>query len=859
MLEQGTQRIASGDLGYRVAIAGNDEVSRLSTAFNDMTANLETSHSRLEAEIAERRQAQEALERAHGELEQRVVERTEALRESEQRWATTLASIGDAVIATDVEGKIAFMNAVAEALTGWTLRDASQKPVTEVFDIVNEQTRRQVENPVTKVLREGMIVGLANHTTLLRKDGAEVPIDDSGAPIRDADGKTTGVVLVFRDITERKRAEEMTEHLASYPQLNPSPVIEVDVSGGITFANPSSPAMLEHLGLDKGDLKALLPHDLDAVLRDWDKRTESTLDREVFLADRVLGETIHLVPQFNVARIYARDITEQKRAEEALLQAKEAWERTFASVPDLITIIDNQHRILRVNEAMAQRLGVKAEEAVGLVCYEVVHGLTEPPDYCPHSQTVKDGRQHIEEVHEDRLGGDFVISTTPLHDDRGEMIGTVHVAHDITKRKKAEEALQKAHNELEIRVEERTAELTQAYEKLETEMADRAKVEEQLRQSHKMEAVGTLAGGIAHDFNNMLAAIIGNAELAMDDVPEETAARHNLDQIFKAGMRARGLVRQILTFSRKTEHERKPLPLTPLVKETFKLLRSSLPTTIEMRLNVETSSDVVLADPVQIQQVLMNLGTNAADAMRQTGGRFEVSLADTVFGEGDPVPEEGMQPGTYVTLTVTDTGPGMDEDVKRRVFEPFFTTKERGQGTGMGLAVVYGIVKGHQGVINVASDPGQGATFTVYLPQYTSTEKADEPAGRPVPKGKERILFVDDEDLLVEMAEGMLNSLGYKVLGKTDSVDALQTFAKDPHAFDLMITDHTMPNMTGAVLAQKLKEIRPDIPIILCTGYSETISQEKAESMGIDGFVMKPLSRNELAETIRRVLDGRTH
>jgi signal transduction histidine kinase/ActR/RegA family two-component response regulator len=437
------------------------------------------------------------------------------------------------------------------------------------------------------------------------------------------------------------------------------------------------------------------------------------------------------------------------------------------------------------------------------------------------------------------------------------MIGTVHVAHDITKRKKAEEALQKAHNELEIRVEERTAELTQAYEKLETEMADRARVEEQLRQSHKMEAVGTLAGGIAHDFNNMLAAIIGNAELAMDDVPEEMAARHNLDQIFKAGMRARGLVRQILTFSRKTEHEHKPLPLTPIVNETFKLLRSLLPTIIEMRLNIEAASDVVLADPVQIQQVLMNLCTNAADAMRHSGGRLEITLADTVFTEGDLLPAEGMQPGSYVTLTVADTGPGMHEDVKSRIFEPFFTTKERGQGTGMGLAVVYGIVKSHQGAITVLSQPGQGATFTVYLPRHTSAEKTDEPTSGLVPGGKERILFVDDEELLVEMAERMLDRLGYKVLGKTDSVDALRTFGKDPAAFDLVITDQTMPQMTGAVLAQKLKEIRPDIPLILCTGYSETISQEKAESMGIDGFVMKPLSRNELGETIRRVLDKR--
>ena len=577
------------------------------------------------------------------------------LQESQQRWATTLGSIGDAVIATDVEGKIAFMNAVAEEMTGWRLEEASVKPVTEIFNIINEQTRGEVENPVTKVLREGIIVGVANHTLLVRKDGTELPIDDSGAPIKDKDGNTVGVVLVFRDVSERRQIDEALrkerDFVSAVLDTAGALVIVLDSQGRITRFNR---ACEEITGYSATEVLGRVlweflvpPEELPGVRETWEALKAgdfpNTHENHWLARDRsrrliawsntaLTGEAGDL--QYIIGT--GVDITDHRQAEEALLRAKESWERTFASVPDLIAILDNQHQVLRVNEAMARRLGVKAEEAIGLRCYEVVHGLSEPPDFCPHSWTIKDSRQHIEEVHEDRLGGDFVVSTSPLHDDKGQMIGTVHVAHDITKRKKAEDALQKAHNELEIRVEERTAELTRAYEKLEIEMAERARVEEQLRQSHKMEAVGTLAGGIAHDFNNMLAAIIGNAELAMDDVPEEMTARHNLDQIFKAGMRARGLVRQILTFSRKTEHEHKPLPLTPLVNETFKLLRSSLPTIIEMRLNIETVSDVVLADPVQMQQVLMNLCTNAGDAMRAAGGRLELSLSPIRFSGGRP-------------------------------------------------------------------------------------------------------------------------------------------------------------------------------------------------------------------------------
>ncbi|OPY68636.1 MAG: Blue-light-activated protein [Syntrophorhabdaceae bacterium PtaU1.Bin034] len=380
-------------------------------------------------------------------------------------------------------------------------------------------------------------------------------------------------------------------------------------------------------------------------------------------------------------------------------------------------------------------------------------------------------------------------------------------------------------------------------------------LEEQLRQSQKMEAIGTLAGGIAHDFNNVLAIVMGNAELMMDGFPEEAKEYRYLDQILRASMRGRDLVRQILTFSRKTEGGRKPLFLAPLLHETYQLLRASISAAIDISLTIRTRSDAVLGNQTQIEQLLINLCTNAADAMRDTGGCLEMSLEDAVIGKRDRL-KLGIKPGKFLALKVTDTGQGMDEEVQKRIFEPFFSTKGLGQGTGMGLAVVYGIVKAHDGAITVSSAPGAGSTFTVYLPKAAPVADAETEEAKSLPRGKETILLIDDERPIVDAADRMISSLGYKVIGKVDSLEALRVFSENPAAFDLVITDQAMPKMTGLVLTAKIKTMRPDIPVILCTGYSDVISPEKAESLGIEGYVMKPLLKRELAEVVRRVLDG---
>ncbi len=386
--------------------------------------------------------------------------------------------------------------------------------------------------------------------------------------------------------------------------------------------------------------------------------------------------------------------------------------------------------------------------------------------------------------------------------------------------------------------------------------AERSRLESQLRQAQKMEAIGTLAGGIAHDFNNILAAMIGYTELALDDIHEASEARGNLEQVLHSGFRAKKLVQQILSFGRRTDPERKAVKIGPVIEEGMMLLRASLPTTIEIEEEVEDKTGTVSADVTQIHQLLMNLCTNAAHAMRERGGVLTVRLDRVDLGEDAAAGCVELSPGAYIRLIVRDTGEGMAADIADRVFEPFFTTKKTGEGTGMGLAVVHGIVKSHGGTITVHSEPGRGSLFRVYLPLLEAEASETGPASRqPVPKGSEHILFVDDEKAIADIGKRMLERLGYVVTCRTSSPEALQVFRADPHRFQLVITDQTMPKMTGVDLAKELLEIRPDIPIIICTGFSTRISHQSAEELGVKRVLMKPLAARETAEAIREVLD----
>lgn len=515
---------------------------------------------------------------------------------------------------------------------------------------------------------------------------------------------------------------------------------------------------------------------------------------------------------------FITDITERKQAEEELNRLGVAIEQTAESV----FITDRDGTIQYVNPAFERLTGYRRKDAIGQNPRILKSGKHDALFYKQIRDNLTRGIAWNGRIINKKKDGSFYeadATISPVFDKSGKITNFVSIRHDIT-------------HEIEL--------------------------EKRLIQAQKMEAIGSLAGGIAHDFNNVIYAIIGYTELSMDAVPEGSKARRNLREVLKAADRAKDMVRQILTFSRKTEKVKKPISVQSVLKEAVNLLRTSLPSTIEIRQDIDVDCGPVMADSTQIHEIIMNLGTNAYHAMREKGGILGITLRQEEIGSDDSKYDPNLHPGTYLKLIVEDTGHGIDANIMGKIFDPYFTTKGVGKGTGMGLSVVHGIVRDHGGNIRVYSKPGKGTAFYVYLPliETGSVEREREiiSAG-PVPTGRERILFIDDEEQIVQMVQQILESLGYHVTPRTSSVKAFEAFRAKPDKFDLVITDMTMPNMTGSELATRLLEIRSDIPIILCTGFSELMDEKKANAIGIREYVMKPIIRDKLARTIRKVLD----
>ncbi len=514
------------------------------------------------------------------------------------------------------------------------------------------------------------------------------------------------------------------------------------------------------------------------------------------------------------------EINERRNAEKALRASEERYRTLIDTAREGVWVLDADACTTFINRQMADMLGYTAEEMLGQSMYDF---LDDAHKAVLKEKLVRRQAGHGEQYdqlfrHKDGSEICGIVNASPLFSAQGEVVGSFGMITDVT---------------------------------------ERMSLQKRLQQAQRMEAIGTLAGGIAHDFNNILGAIIGYGQLIKFDLPKDSSqSLRYLEGVLKAADRAKNLVQQILTFSRQAREERKPLLLVPIIKESIKFLRASIPTSIEIRLHLESETSVVLADPTQMHQVLMNLCTNAAQAMGNESGVLEVALSDVdIECEADELALE-KQSGPYIRLAVSDTGEGILPENVERIFDPFFTTKDLGQGTGMGLSVVHGIVRSHGGTIRVTSEPGKKTQFEVLLPRHELEPIETEiHNSATLARGTEKILVVDDEESIVDILKQTLLYLGYKVEGESSSLNALETFRSKPAGFDLVITDMTMPGLTGAKLARELMDIRPDIPIILCTGFSDKISTEEAKAIGIRELLLKPLDTASLADKVRKVLN----
>lgn len=779
-----------------------------------------------------RKPTYEELEQRVSELERETARRQraeETLRESEERYRGLVESNPDAVI-YHRNGRILFTNRAAVKV--WGGKSTEDLLGRDFYDLVHPDYREELMARRDRVMTGEDAPML--EARFLRLDGQKMSLEVTGSLVVLASGPV--VQTIARDITERKRAEmalkESEERFRILFEHAPDPYYLNSTDGAILDGNKAAEEFVgykreELIGKNFAEMGVLSEDDLPKALSllEMNQQGKSTGPDE-FKLFRKNGEPVYAEisthpvsfrsEQFVLG--IARDISDRKKADMALRESEEQLRKLIEHTPAAVAMCDRQMRYLTYSHRWLKDYKLGEKNLIGQCHYDVFSDIPE----------------HWKEEHQRCFAGEYIKKEDepfprqdgstdwvrrelcPWQDRSGEVAGLIMFTNVITEKKR---------------------------------------LEAQLRQVQKMEAIGTLAGGIAHDFNNILSAVVGYAELSLLNADEQTELHLYQKEILSAGERARDLVKQILTFSRQAEQERRPIQIKPICLETLKFIRASIPTTIEIRKDINSDA-LVMADPTQIHQIIMNLCTNAEHAMREIGGILEIGLHDVVLDTTFTADYPELSPGSYQELTVKDTGHGIPAHIMDRIYDPFFTTKKTGEGTGMGLSVIHGIVGSHAGIIKASSQPGRGSTFSVYLPVIESLLDPQIEDKEPLATGKEHILFVDDEPALVDIGIKMLESLGYRVTGRTGSIEALELFKANPDRFDLVITDMSMPNMSGDIFSGELMKIKPEIPIILCTGYSARITGKTALDLGLKAFVYKPVVLHDLAKTVRNVLDG---
>ncbi len=750
---------------------------------------------------------------------------------------SVLHNAPDAVVTLDTDNKVIEWNPGAEKVFGFSRAEAQGR---ELDTLISGPASAEEARRFTHSVLSGVDLP-STETVRYRKDGSKVDVLVAASPIY-IDRELAGAVALYTDISDRKTAEaalrQSEEKYRLLVENQTDLVVKVDLDGRFVFVSPSYCTLFDRSEqelIGQKFMPLVHPKDRQATSQMMEKLYQPP--HRVLLEQRAMTKdgwrwlswmhTAILDENRKVMAIIGvgRDITEQKSAETALRQSRELFDSFMKNLPALAFMKDRDGRYIYYNDACVKFFNESIDSRLGKTDAELW-----PADIA--SELLKNDRKVIQEGKivrvveklrlQDRIQYNLVVKFPILREHKPHVLAGFAI--DITARINAEK--------------------------------EREALEDQLLRAQKLEAIGTLAGGIAHDFNNILSAILGYTELALVSLDNVQQLKDNLAGILRAGSRAKDLVKQILAFSRQSESEMKPVQIKLIVQEVQKLIRASLPSSIDIQTRLESDA-AVTADPGQIHQVLMNLCTNAGHAMRSPGGKLEIVLSEVNIRPEAPALHPDLKCGNYQKLSVCDTGHGIAPPHLERIFDPYFTTKEQGEGSGLGLAVVQGIVKNHGGVVTVQSNPGKGTEFCVYLPIVEIPRlPAEQTTPQQIQMGSESILFIDDEMTIVDIAQNMLQRLGYTTVTRSSSVDALELFQNAPYRFDLVITDVTMPNITGDVLARRMRKIRSDIPIIVCSGYSERISEKQAAELGVSCILNKPFLLKDLAASVRAALDA---